>query len=116
MKISLCIFFIISFIFLMSFLIGCIFIFNKNTKLKLKNLYSVFIAFLMTLYLFSSIVLGLNAIYLKELNYIPYISFILFPFILGYFSNYKKLKFYTYLQILIILTGCISSFISLIGY
>ena len=116
MKISLCLFFIISFMFLLSFLIGCIFVYNKNSSIKLKSAYSVFLAFCMTVYLISALALGLNAIYLKEINYIPYFVFALFPFIIGYFSSYKKLKFYTFLQILIILSGCIQSFITLINY
>ena len=75
MKISLCLFFIISFMFLLSFLIGCIFVYNKNTSIKLKSAYSVFLAFCMTVYLITALALGLNAIYLKEINYIPYFVF-----------------------------------------
>lgn len=116
MKILLSIFFITGFIFLTSFLTGCFFIFNKNSSLKLKSAYSIFLACCMALYILSVILLSFGALYFKSFKFIPYILFAFFPFFIGKISSYKRLKFYTALQIMIVLSGCVSSFLVLINY
>lgn len=116
MKILLSIFFITGFMFLSSFLTGCFFIFNKNSSLKLKSAYSIFLALCMALYIVSVIFLFLGALYFKNLKFAPYVLFALFPFFIGKISSYKRLKFYTALQIIIVLSGCVSSFLVLINY
>ncbi|MCD8024878.1 MAG: hypothetical protein LUE64_05030 [Candidatus Gastranaerophilales bacterium] len=110
MKILLALFFITGFIFLVSFLIGCIFLFGKNVPLCQKSAYAIFLAICMFFYLLSSIFVFTGGIIFGEMEYVPYIIFALTPFLIGNIASYKKLKFYTNLQILILLTGCVSSF------
>ncbi|MDO5436612.1 MAG: hypothetical protein Q4F80_00230 [bacterium] len=115
MKILTGTFFMTGFIFLLSLLIGGIFIFTKNGSLRLKSAYSIFLAGCMILYLASVFCLFAGSIVTGNSIYAPYIIFAFMPFLIGKISNYKRLKFYTALQIAVLLAGCISSFCLLVA-
>ncbi len=115
MKTMISIFFFTGFIFLLSFIIGCIFVFGKNSSMKLKSAYSVYLALILLLYLVSALIVCAGAVFYNKTFYLSYLVFALTPFIIGKLTSFKTLKFYTGLQIAVIFTGCILSFFHLVN-
>ncbi len=115
MNTLLTLFFIVGFIFLLSFIIGCIFIYRNNISKRLKTNYSIFLTLCIFIYLISVFLIFIDAIFTKRVNYYFYIIFAFLPFIIGKLSSYKTLRFYVFLQTMAILSGCIISFVNLIN-
>ena len=116
MKILLSLFFIAGFVLFLSFLTGCIFIFRKNTPLELKSAYSIYLAVAVLFYILSVVFVFAYSIFTAETSYFPYIIFALLPFLIGKITTFKMLKFYTGLQMFVILTGCVISYINLLTF
>ena len=81
---------------------GMIKIFNEETNPKIRAWYSVFLSVLLFLYLGSVAAAFVRYIFLEKYSASPFLfMFFIFPFAIGNFASYKKLKLFTLLQILI---------------
>ncbi len=114
MNLLILFFLISSSIFLLSFLIGWFFIFNKNSTPELKSSYGLYLAVLMTVYLLTALFISICGLFLSDYILLSFLIFAIFPFLIGKVAVYKRLKFYFILQLFLILSSIEQSFFWLI--
>lgn len=93
---------IINLILIIASIFGMTNIFKENANPKTMAKYSVFLSILMFLYLAFIGALFIRYTFLSQYSTGSFlVLFFIFPFIIGNFASYRKLKFFTFLQILI---------------
>ncbi len=81
---------------------GLIKVFKEETDPKIRAWYSVLLSALLFLYLGSIAAACIRYLFLEKYTTSPFLfMFFIFPFAIGNFASYKKLKLFTLLQILI---------------
>ncbi len=100
---------ILNLLLVLSFIIGKLFIFREEKNYLAASNYSVYLAFLFIFYFVSIIVFDLVSFSTRYRLYGLFLSvFIFIPFIIGRFANYKRVNFYTDIQILILILSLIA--------
>ncbi len=115
MKFTLLLFFLSGVLFFISLLSGVLFVFKKNTPLKLRSVYSVFLAACLLIYLICTLFVTLYGLIKNSVYFSLFIIFAVMPFIIGRISSFRTLAFYTFLQLLTTLSGAVSSYYLLIN-
>ena len=85
-------------------------IFKREDDVKILPLFVIMVGFILTLYILS-IVCSIILLFIN-LHYLYgtiFVLFLLFPFIIGYFSNYKRIKIFLNIQIVELLIGLMVS-------
>lgn len=104
-----------SFILMWAFILGKSFVYKHVKNLKFVSRYSVFIGFLYLLHFASIIVFSIACWFSPISNAYAFVFplYLPIPFLIGKFSRYEKIDFYTNLQI-IALAICVLTGIALI--
>lgn len=93
---------------IVSLFFGMTNIFKEETGPKIKAYYSVFLSILLFLYLASIVAAGIRYLFLEQYSTSPFLFlFFIFPFAIGNFTSYKKIKFFTALQIFVFILSLI---------
>lgn len=83
-------------------------IFKEEANPKVRAYYSIFLSVLFFLYLAMLIIAALHYFILARCGTIPFLfMFFVFPFAIGSFASYKKLRFFTFLQIIVFILSLI---------
>jgi len=90
----------INFLLIVSLIYGITNIFKEETVPKIRAFYTIFLSVLFFLYLLLIFITGLKYFFASNYSAAPFLFlFFIFPFAIGNFSSYKKLKILTWLQI-----------------
>jgi len=75
-------------------------IFKEETLPKTRAFYSIFLSVLMFLYLALILITGIKYLMMAKYAASPFLfMFFVFPFAIGNFTSYNRLKLFTYIQI-----------------
>ncbi|MCX4274453.1 MAG: hypothetical protein OSJ27_01570 [Candidatus Gastranaerophilales bacterium] len=99
---------IINVLLIVSLFFGMQNIFKEETNPKLRAYYSIYLSVLLFLYLAMIIVVALHYFILAHYGTSPFLfMFFIFPFAIGNFASYKRLRFFTFLQIIVFILSLI---------
>ncbi len=91
---------------ILGFVIGKIALYKAENAVKFYSLFSVFICSIFVVYFISILWFSLSNLYLGNAIYAAIFPIFLFlPFIIGHFSSYEKIHFYTNIQILTLIVS-----------
>lgn len=98
-------------ILIAGFLIGKLALYKFENAVKFFSLYTVFISVVMVAYFIAILWFSLSNLYGGNAVYAAMFPIFLFlPFIIGHFSSYEKIHFYTNIQILTLIISLLLAF------
>lgn len=111
MNLILMAFLAMNLIFIATFVIAKCFIFKLEQSAKLQAHFSLVLGFLFLFYFIS--IIGVVGISLLHHKYLPLclIGFIVIPFVIGQKATYKKIRFYSNLQLAMFFLSLLASFL-----
>ena len=103
---------IFNFVLIISFITGKHFIFKNEKRYLLASYYSVYLAFLFIIYFISIIIFLFTSFFCNLFLFGLILSIFIFtPFIIGHFASYKRINFYTNIQILTLILNLIAGIV-----
>lgn len=98
-------------ILLVGFLIGKLALYKFENAVKFFSLYTVFISTVMVAYFIAILWFSISNLYSGNAVYAAMFPIFLFlPFIIGHFSSYEKIHYYTNIQILTLVISLLLAF------